>query len=101
MQENCQEIVRKFSLFGLSCCYLIVSRGDKANEGFNQIGHKLAPGCAGSGVVEKNIEVRTDRRFQATGPRWTRNGAEHFAQVLWLRHHLRRLDPLLEQNRFN
>jgi hypothetical protein len=52
-------------------------------------------------VVEKNIEVRVNRRFKRQGRSWTRNGAEHFAQVLWLRHHLRRLDPLLEQNRFN
>jgi hypothetical protein len=48
------------------------------------IGRKLAPVRAGSGVVEKNIEVRINRRFKRQGRSWTRNGAEHLAQLLWL-----------------
>src|SRR5215831_4467290 len=40
------------------------------------IGRKLAPVSAGSGVVEKNIEVRIGRRFKRQGRSWTKNGAE-------------------------
>jgi len=51
------------------------------------IGRKLAPVRAGSGVVEKNIEVRIGRRFKRQGRSWTKNGAEHLAQLLWLQAH--------------
>ena len=48
------------------------------------IGRKLAPVRAGSGVVEKNIEVRINRRFKRQGRSWSQAGAEHLAQLLWL-----------------
>jgi hypothetical protein len=51
------------------------------------IGRKLAPVRAGSGVVEKNIEVRINRRFKRQGRSWTKTGAEHLAQLLWLQAH--------------
>jgi hypothetical protein len=51
------------------------------------VGRKLAPVRAGSGVVEKNIEVRINRRFKRQGRSWTRDGAEHLAQLLWLQNH--------------
>jgi Uncharacterised protein family (UPF0236) len=51
------------------------------------IGHKLAPVRSGSGVIEKNIEVRIARRFKRQGRSWTRRGAEHLAQLLWLQTH--------------
>ena len=51
------------------------------------IGRKLAPVRAGSGVVEKNIEVRINRRFKRQGRSWTKSGAEHLAQLLWLQAH--------------
>lgn len=51
------------------------------------LGRKLAPVRAGSGVVEKNIEVRINRRFKRQGRSWTRSGAEHLAQLLWLHAH--------------
>jgi hypothetical protein len=50
-------------------------------------GRKLAPVRSGSGVIEKNIEVRINRRFKRQGRSWTRNGAEHLAQLLWLQNH--------------
>jgi len=43
------------------------------------IGRRLAPVRSGSGVIEKNIEVRIARRFKRQGRSWTRNGAEHLA----------------------
>ena len=51
------------------------------------IGRRLAPVRAGSGGVEKNIEVRINRRFKRQGRSWSRNGAEHLAQLLWLQSH--------------
>jgi Uncharacterised protein family (UPF0236) len=51
------------------------------------IGRKLAPVRSGSGVIEKNIEVRIGRRFKRQGRSWTRRGAEHLAQLLWLQTH--------------
>ena len=48
------------------------------------IGRKLAPVRSGSGVIEKNIEVHIARRFKRQGRSWTRRGAEHLAQLLWL-----------------
>jgi hypothetical protein len=51
------------------------------------IGRQLAPVRAGSGVVEKNIEVRINRRFKRQGRSWTKRGAEHLAQLLWLQSH--------------
>lgn len=48
------------------------------------IGRKIAPVRSGSGVIEKNIEVRINRRFKRQGRSWSRNGAEHLAQLLWL-----------------
>jgi hypothetical protein len=51
------------------------------------IGRKLAPVRSGSGAIEKNIEVRIARRFKRQGRSWTRQGAEHLAQLLWLQTH--------------
>ena len=48
------------------------------------LGRHLAPVRSGSGVIEKNIEVRIGRRFKRQGRSWSRNGAEHLAQLLWL-----------------
>jgi Uncharacterised protein family (UPF0236) len=48
------------------------------------IGRKIAPVRRGSGVIEKNIEVCINRRFKRQGRSWTRRGAEHLAQLLWL-----------------
>lgn len=48
------------------------------------LGRKLAPVRAGSGAIEKNIEVRINRRFKRQGRSWTRKGAEHLIQLLWL-----------------
>jgi hypothetical protein len=51
------------------------------------IGRRLAPVRSGSGVIEKNIEVHIARRFKRQGRSWTRRGAEHLAQLLWLQNH--------------
>jgi hypothetical protein len=51
------------------------------------LGRKLAPVRAGSGAIEKNIELRINRRFKRQGRSWTRKGAEHLAQLLWLQTH--------------
>jgi hypothetical protein len=51
-------------------------------------------------VIEKNIEVRIGRRFKRQGPSWTRRGAEHLAQLLWLQAHPTDWDPLVAQNSF-
>ena len=51
------------------------------------IGRKIAPVRAGSGVIEKNIEVHINRRFKRQGRSWSRRGAEHLAQLLWLQTH--------------
>lgn len=51
------------------------------------IGRKIAPVRSGSGVIEKNIEVRINRRFKRQGRSWSRSGAEHLAQLLWLHSH--------------
>ena len=51
------------------------------------IGRKIAPVRAGSGVIEKNIEVQINRRFKRQGRSWSRPGAEHLAQLLWLQSH--------------
>jgi hypothetical protein len=48
------------------------------------IGRRLAPVRSGSGVIEKNIEVHIARRFKRQDRCWTRRGAEHLAQLLWL-----------------
>jgi hypothetical protein len=50
-------------------------------------GRRLAPVRSGSGVIEKNIEVRIGRRFKRQGRSWSRHGAEHLAQLLWLQAH--------------
>jgi Uncharacterised protein family (UPF0236) len=51
------------------------------------IGRNIAPVRAGSGVIEKNIGVHINRRFKRQGRSWTRPGAEHLAQLLWLQAH--------------
>ena len=51
------------------------------------IGRRIAPVRCGSGVIEKNIEVQINRRFKRQGRSWTRAGAEHLAQLLWLQSH--------------
>jgi hypothetical protein len=51
------------------------------------LGRRLAPIRSGSGAIEKNIEVRINRRFKRQGRSWTRNGAEHLGQLLWLQTH--------------
>lgn len=51
------------------------------------VGRQLAPVRCGSGVIEKNIEVYINRRFKRQGRSWTRRGAEHLAQLLWLQSH--------------
>ena len=51
------------------------------------LGRRLAPVRSGSGAIEKNIEVRINRRFKRQGRSWTRHGAEHLAQLLWLQTH--------------
>jgi uncharacterized protein UPF0236 len=48
------------------------------------IGRNLAPVRAGSGAIEKNIEVRVNRRFKRQGRSWSRRGADYLAQLLWL-----------------
>src|SRR5438128_3442680 len=48
------------------------------------VGRKIAPVRTGSGAIEKNIEVRINRRFKRQGRSWSRCGAEHLAQLLWL-----------------
>jgi len=39
---------------------------------------------AGSGAVEKNIEVKIHRRFKRQGRSWTPVRADRLAQLLWL-----------------
>ena len=51
------------------------------------LGRRLAPIRSGTGAIEKNIEVRINRRFKRQGRSWTRDGAEHLAQLLWLQSH--------------
>ncbi len=51
------------------------------------LGRRLAPVRSGSGAIEKNIEVRINRRFKRQGRSWTRHGAEHLVQLLWLQTH--------------
>jgi hypothetical protein len=51
------------------------------------LGRRLAPVRSGSGVIEKNIEVWIGRRFKRQGRSWSRRGAEHLAQLLWLQAH--------------
>jgi hypothetical protein len=51
------------------------------------LGRRLAPVRSGSGAIEKNIEVCIARRFKRQGRSWTRPGAEHLAQLLWLQAH--------------
>lgn len=51
------------------------------------VGRQLAPVRSGSGVIEKNIEVHINRRFKRQGRSWTKRGAEHLAQLLWLQSH--------------
>ncbi|HZD08423.1 MAG TPA: UPF0236 family protein [Candidatus Limnocylindrales bacterium] len=51
------------------------------------IGRRLAPVRSGSGAIEKNIEVRINRRFKGQGRSWTKGGAEHLAQLVWLQSH--------------
>src|SRR5262249_723555 len=51
------------------------------------IGRQLAPVRAGSGAIEKNVEVYIARRFKRQGRSWSRRGAEHLAQLLWLQSH--------------
>jgi Uncharacterised protein family (UPF0236) len=51
------------------------------------VGRKIAPVRAGSGAIEKNIEMRINRRFKRQGRSWSRRGAEHLAQLLWLQSH--------------
>lgn len=51
------------------------------------LGRKIAPVRAGSGAIEKNIEVRINRRFKRQGRSWSRRGAEHLGQLLWLHAH--------------
>jgi len=48
------------------------------------IGRQIAPVRSGSGVIEKNIEVKIARRFKRQGRSWTRHGSEHLLQLLWL-----------------
>ena len=48
------------------------------------VGRQIAPVRSGSGVIEKNIEVQIARRFKRQGRSWTRRGAEHLLQLLWL-----------------
>lgn len=48
------------------------------------IGRRLAPVRSGSGVIEKNIEIKIGRRFKRQGRSWTQHGAEHLLQLLWL-----------------
>jgi hypothetical protein len=48
------------------------------------LGRSIAPVRAGSGAIEKNIEVCINRRFKRQGRSWSRNGAEYLAQLLWL-----------------
>jgi hypothetical protein len=51
------------------------------------VGRQLAPVRSGSGVIEKNIEVHINRRFKRQGRSWSKRGAEHLAQLLWLQSH--------------
>jgi uncharacterized protein UPF0236 len=51
------------------------------------LGRRLAPVRSGSGVIEKNIEVHIARRFKRQGRSWSRRGAEHLVQLLWLHTH--------------
>ncbi len=51
------------------------------------IGRKIAPVRAGSGAIEKNIEVRINRRFKRQGRSWSPPGADHLSQLLWLQSH--------------
>ena len=51
------------------------------------LGRRLAPVRNGSGAIEKNIEVHIARRFKRQGRSWSRRGAEHLAQLLWLQTH--------------
>jgi Uncharacterised protein family (UPF0236) len=51
------------------------------------LGRRLAPVRSGSGAIEKNIEVSINRRFKRQGRSWSRHGAEHLAQLLWLQTH--------------
>ena len=51
------------------------------------LGRSIAPVRAGSGAIEKNIEVHINRRFKRQGRSWSRHGAEHLAQLLWLQSH--------------
>ena len=77
------------ALFG----YLLGNR--EGIDGWKQIpaalrrsaGRASAAVKCGSGAVEKNIEVEINRRFKRQGRSWSRRGAEHLAQLLWLQTH--------------
>ena len=57
-------------------------------KGSTKSGTSSRPCVPAAELVERNIEVRINRRFKRQGRSWTRNGAEHLAQPLRLQHHL-------------
>jgi hypothetical protein len=53
----------------------------------HSIGRRIASVRSGSGFIENNIEVHINRRFKPQGRSWSRKGAEHPVQLLWLHSH--------------
>jgi hypothetical protein len=49
-------------------------------------GRREAPVRAGSGAVEKNVEVQINRRFKKQGRSWNPVRADRLAQLCWLQH---------------
>lgn len=42
---------------------------------------------SGSGAIEKNVEVRINRRFKRQGRGWNPVRADRLARLCWLQHH--------------
>jgi hypothetical protein len=49
-----------------------------------RLGRSVARPTWCSGAIEKNVEAHIARRLKRDGRSWTRSGAEHLAQLLWL-----------------
>jgi hypothetical protein len=65
------------------------------------LGRRLAPVRSGSGAIEKNIEVRINRRFKRQGAQLESRRSRTSRPTALAPNSSRRLDPLVAQNRFS
>jgi hypothetical protein len=65
------------------------------------LGRQIAPMRSGSGVIEKNIEVKIARRFKRQGRSWTPSRGRTRSPALLVAKQSGQLDPLVAQNRFS